>query len=357
MHRRKFLSLLLMIGATGCVGQSSTSQGPESSETSLETLSRWVKDSANPVINTGNSGEWDSAHVFNPTMVVDSGTVHTLYGGRSESGPNQIGHASSEDVSNWKKSERNPVISPKGNGWMSTSVNSPSIMKIDDQFHAFFSGRNSDGVKRIGHATSDDLVNWQLDVNNPVLEPTERWEKAKVNDPSVIRVGDEYYMAYRGYSGQINRIGMAKSDDLSNWEKFSDNPVLTLGGVGQDTIFPLIRNFQRLMKRYRKIKFAWDDTSVCCPDLLKIDDTIHMFYAGAGSGTSRTGHATSSDLHRWQRNPNNPVLGVGSGDSWDRGDMGAPAVIRKNDTFHMLYQGESAEHGTFRIGHAFATPP
>jgi len=82
----------------------------------------------------------------------------------------------------------------------------------------------------IGHAVSDDLVNWT--VLPTALEPGApgSWDDLATWTGSVISHDGCWHMLYtginRGERGLIQRIGLATSDDLIGWTKHPGNPVL-----------------------------------------------------------------------------------------------------------------------------------
>ena len=82
----------------------------------------------------------------------------------------------------------------------------------------------------IGHAESCDLLNWRD--KGRALGPGRlgEWDDLSVWTGSVIKRGGLYYMLYTGRcqaeQGTVQRIGLARSDDLYHWEKHPDNPVM-----------------------------------------------------------------------------------------------------------------------------------
>lgn len=83
---------------------------------------------------------------------------------------------------------------------------------------------------RCGHAVSRDLTRWtELPV---ALEPgpAGSWDDRAIWTGSVCRVGDRWAMLYTGTNwaedGKIQRVGLAWSDDLTQWTKDPANPVI-----------------------------------------------------------------------------------------------------------------------------------
>ena len=82
----------------------------------------------------------------------------------------------------------------------------------------------------IGHAVSTDLATWT--VLPDALGPGEAgaWDDNAPWTGSIIRAADRWHLCYTGTSsadgGLIQRIGIAVSDDLIQWERPVDHPVI-----------------------------------------------------------------------------------------------------------------------------------
>lgn len=89
----------------------------------------------------------------------------------------KIGHAVSDDGVQWVKEEARQIIADRLGPDESQAL--PTVIEIDGRFHMFFCYRqsfdfrkNKDRSYRIGHAYSDDLYHWIRDDNNPHLDVT-----------------------------------------------------------------------------------------------------------------------------------------------------------------------------------------
>jgi hypothetical protein len=155
-----------------------------------------------------------------------------------------------------------------------------------------------------------------------------RWETSKGNvggglsEPSVLwdASNGQFLMWYANLErplgtlgspaiGAKPQIGLARSTDVAGkvWVK-EPNPVLRLGQPGE-----------------------WDDATVThCHVVADPAGGFHMFYHGNGSGIlNRTGlgHAYSADGVHWTKNPGNPIVLGGPGESWDEQVLGPSALI------------------------------
>ena len=188
----------------------------------------WTMDPANPVLETGASGEWDDENLFSGAVIHDGTTFHMWFDGVGGYGQH-VGYATSPDGSNWTKYAGNPVMEhgPPGS-WDDTWIGIATAMPDGNGYKAWFMGSGgSDGVANIGYATSPDGIVWTKRPD-PVLEPGTypgSWE-ADLYDPAVVYDGSTYHMWYNGdYPSVATKIGYAYSGDGIEWTKHRGNPV------------------------------------------------------------------------------------------------------------------------------------
>lgn len=74
------------------------------------------------------------------------------------------------------KTNEKPVLSPGEAGtWNDEAVFYGKVKKQNDEFILFYDGRNSDGYERVGMARSKDLTNWINASNNPIIDQHTGW--------------------------------------------------------------------------------------------------------------------------------------------------------------------------------------
>ena len=121
-----------------------------------------------------------------------------------------------------------------------------------------------------GLATSNDFTKWSKYPGNPVfpLGAPGSWDDGHVRPKGFVKYGQYYYMFYEGahrsdyLSYFYDQVGMARSKDLIQWERFPHNPIIPIdAGDGRD-----------------KIVTQW-------PSPIIKDAGIAVFYWGGGSGT------------------------------------------------------------------------
>jgi hypothetical protein len=112
-------------------------------------------------------------------------------------------------------------------GWEANAFWNPALLEENGRLYLFYrTGPRLEGLdSRIALAWSDDGGGtWTDYENNPILYPTESWERSSVEDPRVYRHNGRYYLFYmaaehRPGGGVYANIAMASSDDLFTWTK------------------------------------------------------------------------------------------------------------------------------------------
>ncbi|MCB1694327.1 MAG: hypothetical protein KDI19_16255 [Pseudomonadales bacterium] len=92
----------------------------------------------------------------------------------------------------------------------------PHVIRHDGRYWMFYCGGDKDPTQfRIQLATSDNLWDWRRADENPLVQ-----DGYEARDPMVIRIGDEwvmYYTATSEPSGGNHTVAAVVSDDLVHW--------------------------------------------------------------------------------------------------------------------------------------------
>lgn len=209
------------------------------------------------------------------------------------------------------KGELDTELAPHGQG----NVYAPDVLLEGKLYRMWYGGQGKDGHDRIHYAESDDGIAWVR--KGVVLED----RKANhVNDPTVVKVADRYFMYYtRTEKDVVDRIDVAVSTDGVKWEP--KGVALAAGEAG-----------------------AWDGLSVGRPSVIYEGGVFKLWYDGRKdfppgapvknvpkSNTSRryVGYATSKDGLRFTRPGPDPVLG---------NDVGGVDVKRLGTRLVMVYE-------------------
>ncbi|MBN1259580.1 MAG: glycosyl hydrolase family 32, partial [Anaerolineae bacterium] len=149
----------------------------------------------------------------------------------------------------------------------------------------------------IGHAVSRDLKNWTVlpDALHPSPTGYAAFDDFTTWTGSIIQHEGLWYLFYTGTShaekGLVQRIGLATSQDLINWEKHPHNPILCADPRWYEVLDQNIWPDQ-----------AWRDPYVFRHPQ---SDEFHMFItarckSGSPDGRGVIGHGRSQDLVHWE---------------------------------------------------------
>lgn len=142
----------------------------------------------------------------------------------------------------------NPIMSPQGgSNWESEAVFNPGVVMHDGRVHLFYRALGSDGVSRIGYASSKDGINFDKRYGYPVYVPETPDEAVKhrpytsparlvydrvlylsgggwggCEDPRVVIIDDRLYMTFNMFNGwhsiRVGLTSISKSDlEKGNW--------------------------------------------------------------------------------------------------------------------------------------------
>ena len=136
---------------------------------------------------------------------------------------------------------------------------------------------------------SDDLISWREDDSNPVFSPEtlNDWDAIHIRPRSLTQIDDIWYLWYEGantwsspnpnYPDWWDTVGLARSQDLLNWEYYPRNPALPGLGIGGN-----------------QFDAAW----VGWPRMWVESDTGYVFFTGGGQTGMRT--IAINQLTNWE---------------------------------------------------------
>ena len=160
----------------------------------------------------------------------------------------------------------------------------------------------------IGHATSRDLVTWEVQPEALAPDP-DGWDDLALWTGSVVRDDDGlwrmYYTAINTHRGHVlkdQRVGMVVSDDLTTWRRVGDRPVLDV-----DT------RWYKSLDEDPTASETWRDPLVFRDPG---GDGWHMLVCARAGGAAPNddgvlAHARSRDLVAWECGP--PLCAPGAG--------------------------------------------
>ena len=251
-----------------------------------------------------------------------------------------IGYTESLDGIHWD--EPVSVFFPlSGSDWEADEVNRPSVLHIGDNYYMWYTGQmgpgTEEGSSAIGLAVSPDGKNWERR-KDPVLRAEGGWEQKAALCPTVLfdETDQLFKMWYAaGNNYEPDAIGYACSKDGICWEKPCSAPVLS-----PDPLHP------------------WESYKLVAPFAVKEDGWIYLFYVGhihmeraqIGLARSRNGYSA------WEKHPCNPLICPDPDSKWDNMSVFKPSVLKTDDTWMLWYNGaycDETEWMKEQIGLAF----
>jgi len=130
----------------------------------------------------------------------------------------KISHAVSSDGINWIKEEARQIVADLLGVEESQAL--PTVIGIEGRYHMFFCYRqsfdfrkNKDRGYRIGHAWSDDLVNWTRNDESPGLDAAPGdWDSDMLCYPHVFECDGKVCLLYNGNEFGRHGFGLAVLD-------------------------------------------------------------------------------------------------------------------------------------------------
>lgn len=169
------------------------------------------------------------------TLKKHDGKYWSLYGAYPRQGgyelrPGSNGVAESTDGRTWKSAVEEPILSVhqgSAQPWEKSCIYQPWLVEHGGMYWNLYNAAQGH-VEQIGLATSQDLLNWSRYAENPIVSVGPRTSD-RCADPKVFRQGDHWVMLFYGLSGGHADIRVAFSMDLKHWRAHPE-PLYTAGG-------------------------------------------------------------------------------------------------------------------------------
>lgn len=328
--------LFLSIALFSC-GKDTAENGDTYSTLHIPVSEQWSIVSENPVISFGdsiNNAKWNS-----PSVIYENGKyIMYLTSNVGDFGEEIVPfRAESGDGIQWHIN-KTPLLA-RGTDPTAIDFNgieSPTVVYFNGNYHMYYTVMPQDviGSTSIGHATSEDGIDWVKDQNNPVLEPTgetANWNGIKVSGPGAVVYDGKIYLyfsaqgAFQDENIPANRasIGLAISTDGFSFEQQKevlslDMPYSTVAGFtgygapsafiyenkvhlfydvsyyNEDENISLVRvaihyasstdgetNWQQDSRAvFTRDRFAWAKREIREPSVVIIQNKVHLWFGG-----------------------------------------------------------------------------
>ena len=275
--------------------------------------STWDRHAGNPVLERGPG--WDGYTITTGDVIRDATGYRMWYSGTADGLSWSAGLALSLDGINWTKYSGNPIITPPfSGGWDRYRVHPTSVLPMDTGFIMWYVGAEPDLTQRVGSAVSRDGIAWMTGTS-PVLDlgPPGSWDSVSLSRPTVVAIGDEWWMWYTANDGARWHIGFARAPLAVPGEPTLSRQGLVLGWGAPG---------------------EFDSDELGASSVLFDDGRYKMWYFGRSSGIARIGFATSPDGRAWTKH--GPVLAASL--PAEAGNVLLyPEVLKIGEEFRMWY--------------------
>lgn len=182
----------------------------------------WTRWAGNPVLDREqpDARPWESVTLYKSAIIRDEAQslgypFVMFYNGKTKQGNHEaIGMAVSRDLVNWTRYGADPVVdNAPGKAAISGD---PQIVKIGDVWVMHYFGfRWLKGTSAFDtFAASYDLVNWTKWDGEPLVKPSEPWDKTFAHKPWVLKHDGVVYHFYCAVGTEGRAIALATSKDL-----------------------------------------------------------------------------------------------------------------------------------------------
>ena len=157
----------------------------------------WTKNSENPVLVPGNSSDWFNTAVYGPSVILENGSYKmwftaqdVIFNDQPTDGKGNIGYATSANGINWLVYPEPVLVAGSQNNWDTAVCAEPSVIKIGNSYHMFYSALDSFDVEnfQVGYALSSNGIDWVKSQQNPVLTVGSigKWDEYWASHPTAI---------------------------------------------------------------------------------------------------------------------------------------------------------------------------
>lgn len=168
-----------------------------------------------------------------------------------------------------KRYDGNPILTKDDVPYKVATVHNAAVIKNKGQYIMVFRSHLYTGRSILGLARSNDGFAFRVDPE-PFMTPAGKgvfaeYEEYGIEDPRITEIDGEYLITYSAYSRHGVRIGLAKTNDFKNVERFS---LITEADYRNVVIFPERFNglYARLDRPHSEIS-PWSLWISWSPDL------------------------------------------------------------------------------------------
>lgn len=353
MNRRKFINQSSSLTALTMGGMFLSQCGVSRLVADNFEVHKWERDVRNPIFPPAG-GWFDTKACMNPFAITVGEKYFMFYAGGDDKGKKRIclATASVNDLTSWTR--LGPIFDIGGkDAFDETWCVLPCVHKINNKWHLYYTGRASKGdglqvFRGIGLATSDDLLNWKKTSNEPVL------------------LGDGFpeWPNNQGIAGGGSIIRLPQADGRILYRMYytlatgKTSPDLLINQAKQSVIahsYDGITWFDRKVVLRPRLDAKYENAATIGLTVWKRKSQWRGIYAGIGTqfGAYSICEATSKDGINWYRGNPGENLAIPPGTSaWENKMTTYPNIVQEDNNIRLFYCGNG--YGATGIGTAVA---
>ena len=263
-------------------------------------------------------------------IIVDD-TVHYIWCKRDVDIRWLMMHATApiSDPTDITQDPRNPILEPSVHGFdnMAVEYPFPFLNPVDNKYYMYYRGKGKTAPEQTGLLVSNgDMGEWERVCHTPVIAADTEHERYGSTHPSVAIERDTIHIVYTGKATQSFGEGLtmchatAPTNDPASVTKNPHNPVFTGSGG------------------------TWDSKAVRETELFKGTQYFHILYGGFDGELWRIGHVRTKDFSTYEPNPYNPVFTPSDNPAaFDCDGVLTGQILKIEDTYVMLYAGKKGK--------------
>ena len=263
-------------------------------------------------------------------IIVDE-TVHYIWCKREPDVRWLMMHATApvSNLTHITQDPRNPILEPSVEGFDSAAVEYPFpfLNPADSKFYMYYRGKGKTTPEQTGLLVSDgDLGEWRRVQRNSVISADTEHERHGATHPSVAVVGNTIHIVYTGKATRSFGEGLTMCHATA--------PTRNPAAVTKNLANPVFRGSGQ----------PWDSQAVRETELFKGPQYFHILYGGYDGEVWRIGHVRTRDFHTFEPNPYNPIFTPSDApDAFDCEGVLTGQILEIDGTYAMLYAGKKGK--------------
>lgn len=217
---------------------------------------------------------------------------------------------------------QNPILIPTEE-YDRNGLLAPTLVYKNNQYYMWYTSIQTDNIMSISFATSTDGINWVKSITNPVIRPNNNnpfiCEK-NVHDPEVIwNESLNLFQMWYVASCEPKPTGEARY-----WIKYAQsNDGINWELETKPVLYPFL---------------DWEKEGISSPTILLEGSEYKMWYSGRNSsGKWQIGYATSFDGKNWNKHLNNPIISPTK--PWEITHIAGNDIFKENNLYFLYYYG------------------